>query len=144
MGPKSLKPSMQGPMARLLVCVCVRVCVCVHTWPCVAITVCIRMYLYLLCVCVCVCVRTCVCVHTCLAMCGYHCVHKDVPVSAEPKYAGCQVNTCLHGITHSSQGLTNSGLTEDPRRETAIIPRRPASLEAPELTLACMTIRPLV
>ena len=79
-GPKSMKPSRQGPMACLLVCVC-------------------------MCVCVCVCVCLCVCVHTRLTMCGCHCVHKDVPVSAEPKYAGYQVNTCLHGFTHSSQGL---------------------------------------
>ena len=64
-GPKSMKPSMQGPMARLLVCVCMCVCVCVcasaRAWPCVAVAVCIRMHLYLLCMCVCVCVYVCAC-----------------------------------------------------------------------------------
>ena len=106
-GPKSMKPSMQGPMARLLVCVCMCVCVCVCKRARLAMCGCrcVHKDAPVSAVYVCVCVCVCVCVHTRLTMCGCHCVHKDVPVSAEPKYAGYQVNTCLHGFTHSSQGL---------------------------------------
>ena len=86
-GPERMKPSTQGPMARLLVCVCARACVC-------------------MCTCACACACACACVCACLTMCGCGCVHKDVPVSAEPKYVACQVNTCLQGLTHPSQGLT--------------------------------------
>ena len=43
-GPERMKPSTQGPMARLLVCVCARACVCMCTCACVRVRVhvCVR------------------------------------------------------------------------------------------------------